>query len=98
MVHPSELLRTNSNEGRQFSAPTNILSENPIDCGLTNLPCINNWFNLEKFAKPKVFLVFLSLVGFFQGVTVSYFRGTSQIWASHYNIPLENIGELVRSK
>lgn len=92
MVHPSELFRTNSNEERTFSAPRNVVDQNQFDCGLKNLPILNRCCNLERLATPKVFLVFLSIVGFLQGVTIKYFRETSKIWGNHYNISQNNIG------
>jgi hypothetical protein len=92
MVHPSELLRTNSNENRQFSAPRNAMGENELDCGFTNLPFLTRCCNLERLATPGVFLVFLSLIGFLQGVTLTYFRETATIWGAHYNIPRQHIG------
>lgn len=90
MVHPTELLRTNSHS-REFSAPINAVAYQP-DCGLTNLPILNRCCNLERLATPNVFLIFLSLVGLMQGVTLTFFRDTSVIWGGHYNIDQRNIG------
>ncbi|EFA10914.2 solute carrier organic anion transporter family member 74D isoform X2 [Tribolium castaneum] len=95
MVHPSELFRTNSNEERTFSAPRNVTLENQFDCGLTNLPILNRCCNLERLATPKVFLAFLSLVGFLQGITIKYFRETAKFWGDHYNISQNNIDWLI---
>ncbi|XP_044256188.1 solute carrier organic anion transporter family member 74D-like isoform X2 [Tribolium madens] len=95
MVHPSELFRTNSIEERTFSAPRNAVDENQLDCGLTNLPILKRCCNLERLATPKVFLVFLSLVGLLQGITIKYFRETSKFWGEHYNISQNNIEWLI---
>ncbi|CAG9770271.1 unnamed protein product [Ceutorhynchus assimilis] len=95
MVHPTELLRTDStgDEG-SFVAPVGDY-RNDVDCGCSALPCLTERLNLEKYAKPKYFIIVLSLVGVFNGIAVKYFRGTSQIWSQHYDIPQDTIDWLI---
>ncbi|KAJ8984534.1 hypothetical protein NQ317_011005 [Molorchus minor] len=89
MIHHRNLLRTNS-DGEGFSAPIgNYL--NDVDCGITALPWLTKCLNLEKCAKFGVFVTVLSLVGFFHGIVLNYFRGTSNIWSTHYNIPQNTV-------
>ncbi|XP_018578719.1 solute carrier organic anion transporter family member 1A2 isoform X1 [Anoplophora glabripennis] len=95
MIHPTELLRTNSDEEQNsFSAPVgNYL--NQVDCGISALPCLTKCLNLERCAKFGVFVTVLSLVGLFHGAILVYFRGTSHIWSEHYNISLETVDWLI---
>lgn len=92
MIHPTELLRTNSeDEEHSFSAPVgNYL--NQVDCGIGALPCLTKCLRLEKCAKFGVFVAVLSLVGLFHGAILVYFRGTSHIWGEHYNISQDAVG------
>ncbi|ENN74224.1 hypothetical protein YQE_09197, partial [Dendroctonus ponderosae] len=94
MVHPTELLRTDStgDEG-SFIAPVGDY-RNDVDCGCSVLPCLTQRLNLEKYAKPTFFVGVLSFAGFFSGIALKYFRGTSQIWSQHYNIPQDTIAWL----
>ncbi|XP_072401916.1 solute carrier organic anion transporter family member 2B1-like isoform X1 [Diabrotica undecimpunctata] len=95
MIHPSNLLRSNS-ERAQFSAPVgNYLNE--IDCGIKALPCLSDRLNLQKLAKLSVFVVVLCLMGCAHGIINSYFTGTSQLWTSHYSFPGSTKGWLVVS-
>ncbi|KAH1029931.1 solute carrier organic anion transporter family member 2A1 [Dendroctonus ponderosae] len=95
MVHPTELLRTDStgDEG-SFIAPVGDY-RNDVDCGCSVLPCLTQRLNLEKYAKPTFFVGVLSFAGFFSGIALKYFRGTSQIWSQHYNIPQDTIDWLL---
>ncbi|XP_050314313.1 solute carrier organic anion transporter family member 2A1-like [Anthonomus grandis grandis] len=88
MVHHTELLRTNSldDEAGSFVAPVGDY-RNDVDCGCKALPCLTERLNLEKIAKPTIFVSVLSFAGFLNGVIVKYFRGTSQVWSQHYGIP-----------
>lgn len=86
MVHPSELLRSDSAEDAgSFAAPVGDY-RNDVDCGCIALPCLAEKLNLEKYAKPGYFIAIVSVVGFLDGVIVKYFRGTAQIWSQHYDI------------
>lgn len=93
MVHPTDLLRTNSSgdEG-SFVAPVGDY-RNDVDCGCAILPCLSEKLNLEKYAKPAYFVAVLSLAGLFNGMVIKYFRGTSQIWSQHYDIAQDTIGK-----
>ncbi|KAJ8958758.1 hypothetical protein NQ314_006374 [Rhamnusium bicolor] len=94
MIHHTELLRTNSDGHRPFSAPVgNYLNE--VDCGIAALPCLTRCLRLEKCAKFGVFVTVLSLVGFFHGAILNYFRSTSHIWSVHYNISQDTIDWLI---
>ncbi|KAJ8949656.1 hypothetical protein NQ318_010075 [Aromia moschata] len=92
MIHHRDLLRTNSDgQERGFSAPIgNYLNE--VDCGITALPCLTKCLHLERCAKFGVFVAVLSMVGFFHGAIINYFRGTSNLWSTHYNISQDTIG------
>ncbi|XP_018326963.1 solute carrier organic anion transporter family member 2A1-like [Agrilus planipennis] len=88
MVHPRDILRSDSNDGAsQFSAPIEKLSGNPVDCGLSVFPCLNRWINLERFAKIGVLLYILIHIGVIQGALFSYFQGTSTIWKRQHGLP-----------
>ncbi|GJQ65787.1 hypothetical protein Trydic_g11956 [Trypoxylus dichotomus] len=83
MIHPSEILRANSDQQTEFSAPINR-NRKSIDCGLTAAPWLTEKLNLQRFATAKVFLTVFGLLGLLQGAMLSYFRGTSHIWTNHY--------------
>ncbi|CAH1153524.1 unnamed protein product [Phaedon cochleariae] len=86
MVHPTNLLRTES-DNANFAAPTgNYMNE--IDCGLTVLPFLTKCLGLERFARFSVLVGLLSVLGFLQGVILIYFRSTSQLWVAHYEVPV----------
>ncbi|KAG5881804.1 hypothetical protein JTB14_004103 [Gonioctena quinquepunctata] len=68
-----------------------------LDCGITAIPCLAIRFKLEKYAKFGVFITVLSFVGFFQGVLVNYFRGTSHLWSVHYNLSEYMLGWIIYS-
>ena len=93
MIHPRELLRTNSEENSYFTAPINVSQRNNIDCGWSVLPCLNDRLNLEKFANAGIFLFVLALLGFHEGAALSYFRGTSNIWSEQYGFDNNLTGE-----
>lgn len=95
MVHPSDLLRSDSAEDAgSFAAPVGDY-RNDVDCGCIALPCLAEKLNLEKYAKPGYFIAIVSVVGFLDGVIVKYFRGTAQIWSQHYNISQDTISNQV---
>ncbi|XP_060516277.1 solute carrier organic anion transporter family member 2A1-like isoform X2 [Cylas formicarius] len=94
MVHPTELLRTESVGEGSFVAPVGDY-KNDLDCGFKALPCLTQKLNLEKYAKFGVYVTVLSLVGFFNGVVLKYFRGTAHLWSKHYNITAEKIDHLI---
>ncbi|KRT79830.1 hypothetical protein AMK59_6879 [Oryctes borbonicus] len=83
MIHPSEILRANSDQQTEFSAPVNR-NRKSLDCGLTAAPWLTEKLNLQRFATVKVFLTVFGLLGILQGAMLSYFRGTSHIWTDHY--------------
>ncbi|XP_066258869.1 solute carrier organic anion transporter family member 2A1-like [Euwallacea similis] len=95
MVHPTDLLRTDStgDEG-SFVAPLGDY-KNDIDCGCSALPCLAQKLNLEKYAKPRCFLGVLTVAGLLSGIVVKYFRGTSQIWSKHYDISQDTVDWLI---
>ncbi|KAL1493461.1 hypothetical protein ABEB36_011508 [Hypothenemus hampei] len=95
MVHPTELLRTDSTgDGGSFVAPVGDY-KNDVDCGCSALPCLGQRLNLEKYAKPRYFVTVLALTASFSGIIVKYFRGTSQVWSQHYNITPDTIDWLI---
>ncbi|XP_022915463.1 solute carrier organic anion transporter family member 74D [Onthophagus taurus] len=97
MIHPREIMRTNSEVGSQFSAPINNRRTTTIDCGWAALPCLAQRLNLERWAKAGVFLYFFAHLGALQGVMLSYFRGTAHIWMQHYQYSEILIGWLLYS-
>lgn len=83
MIHPSEILRANSDGQSQFSAPVNRHRQN-LDCGLSAAPWLTKKLSLKRFATPAVFVTVFACLGLLQGALLSYFRGTSHIWTQHY--------------
>ncbi|XP_045482055.1 solute carrier organic anion transporter family member 2A1-like [Harmonia axyridis] len=86
MIHPSDLLRSDS-RSKQFTAPLYLQGQSDNDWGIYIFPCLAKLFNWKTFAKPTVFTAILSLIGFFQGFLLFYFRNTSEIWSRQYGIP-----------
>lgn len=97
MVHPRNIFRDDpaaEDAASTFTAPVNALSTQPdLDCGLSAFPALSSRLNLEKFAKPSVYVALLSSVAFFQGTVTSYFRSTSHIWKEHYNFEVDTTGK-----
>ncbi|XP_057660184.1 solute carrier organic anion transporter family member 2A1-like [Diorhabda carinulata] len=86
MVHPTSLLRSDSDGAQRFAAPVENYW-NEIDCGIKALPCLAERLQLQKLAKLSVFVTVLSIIGYLRGLIVAYMNGTSQLWIKHYNFP-----------
>ncbi|XP_044765460.1 solute carrier organic anion transporter family member 4C1-like isoform X2 [Coccinella septempunctata] len=85
MIHPSDLLRSDS-RSKQFTAPLNLQGQSDNDWGIYIFPCLAKLFNWKTFARPWLFTTILSLIGFVQGFLLFYFRNTSEIWSRQYGI------------
>lgn len=95
MIHPSDLLRSDS-RSKQFIAPVNLQGQSENDWGIHMLPCLAKVFSWKKFAKPLLFTIILSLIGFVQGFLLFYFRNTSEIWSKQYGISRGTSGERLK--
>ncbi|CAH0562582.1 unnamed protein product [Brassicogethes aeneus] len=95
MIHPRDLLRADSNGVEvEFSAPVDAAkSTEQVDCGWTFFPRFNKY--LDRFATPNIFVLVLSINGFFHGLVLTYFRSTSQVWGKHYNIESQTVGWVI---
>nr|CAH7733825.1 unnamed protein product [Callosobruchus chinensis] len=50
------------------------------------------WFQLENFAKLRVFVLVLLACEFFQELLLVYFRRNAKIWGEHYGNPMDHVG------
>ncbi|XP_017774173.1 PREDICTED: solute carrier organic anion transporter family member 2A1-like [Nicrophorus vespilloides] len=99
MIHPTRLMRSDSNANRAFSAPANINTglEDDFDCGLKVLPCIGEKMGLKKFANVGVFIFLSAMLGLLQAIAFAYFKGTASVWSRQYNFNNEVTDWLIYS-